>query len=252
MTGPQTLPAPVAGDGEPDTGTYIAASIERDETRAKDLISAHQHRAPRFAWFRGIFQGNGGTPAPPDAGEPDADEPGEFTQAVNAHPDQGPWTSGVLERPVPEVAPEDADPEPTAAWQPEEVPHDIITDPSWVRHVTAPVASAVPAPVDWDTQASQPVRYVPGLAADLRDNPAFRETLSRRTRDGARECLCGCRIGGQAWGERMVSAGLHLFSLPASTVFTWPPVTGEYRALEAEETIRAYDAEHPVLTGGAA
>jgi hypothetical protein len=53
-------------------------------------------------------------------------------------------------------------------------------------------------------------RRSPDIAADLASLPVFREAVARRTRSHAGECLCGSPVKGQAWGERMVRAGMHL------------------------------------------
>lgn len=53
-------------------------------------------------------------------------------------------------------------------------------------------------------------RRTPDVAADLASLPVFRDAVARRTRHQAGECLCGSPVTGQAWGERMVRAGMHL------------------------------------------
>ena len=54
--------------------------------------------------------------------------------------------------------------------------------------------------------------YAPDLLADLKELPAFRDALGRSTRRHAGECRCGHPITGDAWGERMVRAGIHLLT----------------------------------------
>ena len=71
-----------------------------------------------------------------------------------------------------------------------------------------------------------PRRHSPDIAADLTGLPLFRETVSRRTRHSAGECLCGSALDGQAWGERMVRAGMHLTGMEAARILAAaPPLT---------------------------
>ena len=69
----------------------------------------------------------------------------------------------------------------------------------------------------------EPRRHTPDIAADLAALPLFREAVERRTRHGARECLCSSPVGGQAWGERMVRAGMHLTGMDASRILDAAP-----------------------------
>ena len=90
-------------------------------------------------------------------------------------------------------------PEETETWGPDGRPDRLLMDEQALtdgRVAPGYVPEAVP--------------YVPDIPADLTELPAFREAVAHRTRDHARECLCGCRMAGQAWGERMVAAGMHL------------------------------------------
>jgi len=71
-----------------------------------------------------------------------------------------------------------------------------------------------------------------GDSGDLRNLPAFREAVSRRTRNGARECLCtaeadgerrNTQVPGGTWGSRMVCAAGHILRPDLSaTAFVWP------------------------------
>lgn len=233
MTGPQDML--FAGD------PGIAADIAREKADAEALLAAASrgHARTRTSRFRFPWQPRGETPAPLAGSQllaaPD-DEPGDFTQAIGLYESEAePYGEEAFARP--------------AAREPRE--HEaagrILAERADPRPYAPPAISAIPWGM-WDTGASEPVRpvYVPDLPADLTDLPAFRETLSRRTRRNAGECLCGDPVAGQTWGERMVSAGDHMFSLPAGAAFTFPAATDEYRARLAEESIEAYDVLYPV------
>ena len=69
----------------------------------------------------------------------------------------------------------------------------------------------------------EPEPYTPDLCADLADLPLFRETIGRRTRCHAGECLCGHEVTGETWAERMVRAGIHLFNSDADRIMAIAP-----------------------------
>lgn len=246
-------------DGDYSTGAYIAVAIVQDEAEAEHLLAAHSHakarpsRRPR--WLRLPRKAASAPAAPAELpltasrllDMADISEPGEFTREVNRW--QSPVTGeGVLERPAPapEAAPEDADPEPTQAIAPAELPDDLITDaPPTPRPFAPPVMSCTPPPVadspwgPWDERPGRPEpmqRYIPDLIPDLTELPFFRATLAASAAI-ARRSLFGCQVGEDTWGGRVVSAGIGLYSVPeaaraafSGVVWTGPGVR--------EDTIR--------------
>ena len=209
-TGPQTtLIEPASEDHSDDTRGYVAR--EAAQRRAEVAAAIHTHRKTGVvARLRGAFRGHADTPAPPDA-----DGPGEFTDAIAEYGDSpDPWTRGVLQRPAPEAVRENCDPEPTMAVRATDLADDLPAEAPGPR----PFAPENIPWGMWDTQASQPIRPALDLSADLRDLPDFRGAVAASTAY-ARECLFGCRIGGDSSGERMVSAALSIFSLPADVAF---------------------------------
>lgn len=89
--------------------------------------------------------------------------------------------------------------DPTEPWGPWDTPDGLLMDErALLDGRVAP--GYVPGPMP----------YVPDVAADLTYLPVFRAAVERRTRHRAKECLCGCQVDGQAWGERMVAVAGHL------------------------------------------
>jgi hypothetical protein len=110
--------------------TEVAEAVSREQ----DVPPAHGHakaRPSRRPWWLRRKQAPAPVLTPLAETELLADKPGEFTQAISRW--QSPVTgTGALERPAPaaEVTHEPADPEPTAAIAPADMPHDLITDPA--------------------------------------------------------------------------------------------------------------------------
>lgn len=216
MTGQHGGNVALADDGDYGTGAYIAASIVQDEAVAAGLIAAHGHartRTPRFARLARLLRKDGPAPVSPLA----ADQPGEFTQAVNAH--ESPVTGeGALARPVPavEVVHEDAGLD-TRAFRPEEIPDDLITYPAPDprRYVPDAVAPAACSWGTWDDEPGQPepMRPAPAYAwdlrADFRDLPLFKSTVRAA-------CKAGLRGLGARGADHVVPPpdyGLHRFTV---------------------------------------
>ena len=265
-TGPQTtLIEPASEDHSDDTRGYVAR--EAAQRRAEVAAAIHTHRKTGVvARLRGAFRGHPDIPVPPDA-----DEPGEFTDAIAEYGDSpDPWTRGVLQRPVPEAVREDCDPEPTMAVRATDLADDLPAEAPGPRPFApenAPFVVSRWSWGTWDTQESQPIRYMPDLSADLRDLPGFREALARRTRNSATQCLCGDPIYGRTWGERMVRAGIHIrhsetertlaaaaaLNHPEARAMSTPTITAEQEAITRGWAVhrRACQAEWPEQGGRA-
>jgi hypothetical protein len=213
-TGPSMLLQPDEDRSE-DTGTFISRSAAQHWAEVQ-AAAAHPHRTPRLLdRIRDRFRGHGEVPSVP-AEEDGGDEEGEFTGIVDSYrPEPLPFRTSALARARSVDEPRETRADmPTQAIPAADLADDLITDvPPEPRRFVPPPASAVPWAI-WDTPLNrEPMQSLAcHVASELTDLPLFRATLAASAAN-ARECLFGCRIDEDSWGERMVSAGVTMLTV---------------------------------------